>query len=138
MTATTQKLADYSEQADAQIRSQQAHIDRKEYQMQRMELKIYNYEKYLQRRALQDKEAVALLKKFEARLAPTKEERLTNVVEDNNNLRQELRSAMREITKLEREKAGLQSRLEKLDRPFEQFNLETDQNEEVDIYGTVR
>ena len=55
--------------------------------MQRMELKIYNYEKYLQRKALSDQEAINLLKRFEARITPSNDRRLTNVVEDNTNLR---------------------------------------------------
>ena len=87
--------------------------------MQRMELKIYNYEKYLQRKALIDQEAINLLKRFEARLAPSNDRRLTNVVEDNFNLRQELKDAMNEINKLESENSRLQVRLKKLDQPFE-------------------
>ena len=69
--------------------------------MQRMELKVYNYEKYLQRKALSDHEAIALLKKFEARISESTERRVTNVVEDNNNLRRELKEAMDEINRLE-------------------------------------
>lgn len=68
-----------------------------------MELKVYNYEKYLQRKALSCPEAIQLLKKYEARLTrDTQNTRgVTNVVEDNDNLRRELREAMQEINRLE-------------------------------------
>jgi hypothetical protein len=41
------------------------------------------------------------LKKFEARISESNERRVTNVVEDNNNLRRELKEAMEEINRLE-------------------------------------
>jgi hypothetical protein len=41
------------------------------------------------------------LKKFEARISENNERRVTNVVEDNNNLRRELKEAMDEINRLE-------------------------------------
>ena len=69
--------------------------------MQRMELKMFSYEKYLQRRALLDKEALELLHKFEVKVSGQNSQRLSNVVEDNYNLRQELKEAMAEINKLE-------------------------------------
>ena len=34
-------------QSEQQVSSLQAQLDRKEYQMQRIELKVYTYEKYL-------------------------------------------------------------------------------------------
>ena len=39
-------------------------LERKEYILQLFEIKIYNYEKYLQRKSLSDKEAINLLIKF--------------------------------------------------------------------------
>jgi hypothetical protein len=42
-----------------------------------------------------------LLKKFEAKLTNTNEKRVSNVVEDNINLRYELKEAMSEINRLE-------------------------------------
>lgn len=39
-------------------------LDRKEYILQQLESKVYHYEKYLQRKALLDKEAHGLLYKF--------------------------------------------------------------------------
>ena len=110
--ASNQKLVDYQVASDAQINALKAQIDRKEFQMQRMELKIYNYEKYLQRKALNDPEAAQLLKKFESRLSKDSEDqRLTNVVEDNNNLRAELKEAMIEINRLDAHNQSLQDRL---------------------------
>ncbi len=63
-------------------------------------MKVYTYEKYLQRRALVDKEALELLHKFEARVSGNSDKRVTNVVETNFNLRQELKEAMAEINSL--------------------------------------
>jgi len=40
-------------------------MEKKEYALQVCELKIYHYEKYLQRKALQDKESRNLLFKFQ-------------------------------------------------------------------------
>lgn len=67
-----------------------------------------------------------MLRKFEARIAPSNERRLTNVVEDNNNLRQELKDAMSEINRLEKENNLLQTKLKRLDTPFEEINLQTE------------
>jgi len=84
-----------------------------------MEVKIYNYEKYLQRRSLSDNEALQLLLKFnddDEKLDVLKpNQTITNVVDDNLNLRQELKSAVVEINRLEnlniklKEKMYLQS-----------------------------
>lgn len=43
---------------------QQEQLDRKEYMLQQLELKVYHYEKYLQRKGLLDQEARHLLNKF--------------------------------------------------------------------------
>ena len=81
--------------------------------MQRMETKIYNYEKYLQRKALTDQEAIKLLKMFETELPSGNKIRLTNVVEHNDRLRAELKDAMAEITRLENENLQISARLKK-------------------------
>jgi hypothetical protein len=51
------KLAEVTEASDRQIQELTAQLDRKEFQMQRQELKVNSYEKYLQRRALADSDA---------------------------------------------------------------------------------
>ncbi len=79
--------------------------------MQRQEHKVISYEKYLQRRALTDSEAAYLLKKFEAKL--TTRSTVTNVVEDNYNLRKELKEAMAEITRLESLNRALNDNIQK-------------------------
>lgn len=80
-------------------------LERKEFTLQLMEVKIYNYEKYLQRRSLSDNEALKLLLKFnddDEKLEVLKpKQTITNVVDDNLNLRQELKSAVEEINRLE-------------------------------------
>jgi len=40
-------------------------LDRKEYILQTLELKVYHYEKYLQRKSLLEAEARKLLNKFQ-------------------------------------------------------------------------
>ena len=94
-------------QSEQQVSSLQAQLDRKEYQMQRIELKVYTYEKYLQRKALVDKEALELLHRFEARVSGNADRKVTNVVETNLNLRQELKDAMQEINTLQLENVKL-------------------------------
>lgn len=70
--------------------------------MQQWEAKSYDYEQFLLRKALTEKEAFLLLKKFECSLAGKSGNlRLTNVVEDNNRLRSELRDAISELNRKE-------------------------------------
>ena len=76
-------------------------LDRKEYVLQQLESKTYHYEKYLQRKSLVDKEASSLLHKFQD-LEPLKEQKVTNVIEDNVSLRNELKEAFKEVNKLQR------------------------------------
>ena len=76
-------------------------LDRKEYVLQQLEWKTYHYEKYLQRKSLVDKEASSLLHKFQD-LEPLKEQKVTNVIEDNVSLRNELKEAFKEVNKLQR------------------------------------
>jgi predicted transcriptional regulator len=79
-------------------------LDRKEYILQYQERKIYNYEKYMQRKSLTDPEALKLLLKYNENeekldvLHPNLT--LSNVVDDNLNLRTELKSAVAEINRL--------------------------------------
>lgn len=65
-----------------------------------MELKVYHYEKYLQRHSLKDREAFSLLDKFQLD-EPLKDQRVSNVIEDNLTLRKELKEAFNEINRLE-------------------------------------
>ena len=74
-------------------------LDRKEYILQQLESKVYHYEKYLQRKALLDKEANGLLYKFQE-IESLKEQKVSNVIEDNMNLRVELKDAFKEVNKL--------------------------------------
>ena len=57
-------------------------LDRKEYTLQQSELKVYHYEKYLQRKGLLDSEARHLLNKFQLDDGIA-ERRVSNVVSDN-------------------------------------------------------
>lgn len=57
------------------------------------ELKIYHYEKYLQRKALTETEGRNLLFKFQQEDPKETPVKISNVVEDNMNLKQELREA---------------------------------------------
>jgi CCR4-NOT transcriptional regulation complex NOT5 subunit len=61
---------------------------------------VYQYEKYLQRRSMKDREALVLLDKFQLD-EPLKDQRVSNVIEDNITLRKELKDAFCEINKLE-------------------------------------
>ena len=77
-------------------------LDRKEYILQSLELKVYHYEKYLQRKSLLESEARKLLNKFQLD-DNVKEQRVTNIVEDNIALRDEMKDAFKEVNKLERQ-----------------------------------
>lgn len=72
---------------DENIKNLQDKLEKKEYALQVCELKIYHYEKYLQRKALTETEGRSLLFKFQQddpKEAPVK---ISNVVEDNMNLK---------------------------------------------------
>lgn len=77
-------------------------LDRKEYILQTLELKVYHYEKYLQRKSLLEAEARKLLNKFQLD-DNLKDQRVSNVVEDNLALRDEMKDAFKEVNKLERQ-----------------------------------
>lgn len=82
------------------LRNLQDKLEKKEYALQVCELKIYHYEKYLQRKALTEAEGRSLLFKFQQddpKEAPVK---ISNVVEDNMNLKQELKEAFQEVNRI--------------------------------------
>jgi len=59
-------------------------LEKKEYQLQVCELKIYHYEKYLQRKALTEKEGRLLLFKFQQDEDQNdKTTKISNVIEEN-------------------------------------------------------
>lgn len=75
------------------IKGLQDSIEKKEYSLQVCELKIYHYEKYLQKKALTEKECRQLLYKFAQDDPKELIVKISNVVEDNANLREELKEA---------------------------------------------
>lgn len=84
----SQIIQNMKNQEDAQIvqfqqeaKKQSDEIDRKEYSLQQLELKVYHYEKYLQRKGLLEKEARSLLNKFQLDEDEMKDQqRVSNVV----------------------------------------------------------
>ena len=76
-------------------------LDRKECILQELEAKVFHYEKYLKKKSNVDKEAVRLLHKFQE-IAPLKEQKVTNVIEDNIALRNELRDTLKEVNMVQR------------------------------------
>ena len=84
--------------------------------MQVCELKIYHYEKYLQRKALTEVEGRQLLFKFQQE--DPKEERavkISNVVEDNMNLKKELKEAFQEVNRLQKQIGELTEKIIELE-----------------------
>ena len=99
-------MADLKNQEDSQlqvtnatVKSYQELIDQKEYELQNLESKVYHYEKYLQRKSFADGEARNLLVKYAE--TDIGRQRVTNVIEENQNLRIELKAAFLEVNKLE-------------------------------------
>jgi len=82
-------------------------LDRKEYSLQQSELKVYHYEKYLQRKGLLDSEARHLLNKFQFD-EPIQDQKVSNVVSDNLALKEQLRETIRDVNRLE--KSNLKAR----------------------------
>ena len=68
-------------------------LDRKEYLLQQSELKVYHYEKYLQRKGLLDSEARHLLNKFQFD-DPAQEQTVSNVLSDNMSLKEQLKETV--------------------------------------------
>lgn len=105
-----QIIQDMKNQEDAQqsnvqetIQALQTDLDRKEYVLQNHELKIYHYEKYLQRKGLLDEEARHLLNKFQMPDQPDKEEqRVSNVVSENQALKDQMKETIKDVNRLER------------------------------------
>lgn len=101
---------------------------------------MFSYEKYLQRRALNDKEALDILHKFEVKVSGQNSQRLTNVVEDNYNLRHELKEAMAEINKLEQKNASLNEKMLEIETVYK-MNLLNQEGQslvnDLDMYQTV-
>ena len=81
----------------------QDQLDRKEYQLQQSELKVYHYEKYLQRKGLLDHEARLLLNKFQMdENDQIQDRRVSNVVSDNLALKDQLKDTIRDVNRLDK------------------------------------
>ena len=81
----------------------QDQLDRKEYSLQQFELKVYHYEKYLQRKGLLESEARQLLNKYQLADDGIEEGSVSNVVRDNIALRDELKHSFKEVNRLEKQ-----------------------------------
>ncbi|CDW73387.1 UNKNOWN [Stylonychia lemnae] len=107
------------------IKNLQDKLEKKEYALQVCELKIYHYEKYLQRKALTETEGRSLLFKFQQddpKEAPVK---ISNVVEDNMNLKQELKEAFQEVNRLQKQTQELSERIIDLEDQLKQAKENT-------------
>lgn len=91
-----------AQRAQEELAKMSTEVDRKEYDLQALELKVYHYEKYLQRQSHMEVEAHKLLAKFSP-VKNLKDRRVTSVVEDNLTLRDELKEAFQENHDLERQ-----------------------------------
>ena len=81
----------------------QDQLDRKEYLLQQSELKVYHYEKYLQRKGLLDHEARLLLNKFQMEEnEQIQDRRVSNVVSDNLALKDQLKDTIRDVNRLDK------------------------------------
>lgn len=78
----------------------QDQLDRKEYMLQQSELKVYHYEKYLQRKSLLDGEARKLLGKFQ--LDDLENRKVSNVLSDNIALQDQLKDTIKDVNRLEK------------------------------------
>lgn len=88
---------------DEQKKLVQDQLDRKEYLLQQSELKVYHYEKYLQRKGLLDSEARQLLNKFQYEdFSEMQDRKVTNVVSDNLALKNQLKETIKDVNRLER------------------------------------
>ena len=98
----------------------QDQLDRKEYLLQQNELKVYHYEKYLQRKGLLDAEARQLLNKFQLDDI-VQDQRVSNVVGDNLALKEQLKETIKDVNRLDKQSfkqkniiAELKSKIEKM------------------------
>ena len=80
----------------------QDQLDRKEYLLQQSELKVYHYEKYLQRKGLLDHEARLLLNKFQLEDNEIQMRGVSNVVSDNLALKEQLKDTVRDVNRLDK------------------------------------
>ena len=60
-------------------------------------MKIYHYEKYLQRKSLTEKEARNLLFKFQSDEEDKRHTKISNVIDENTQLREELKDAFKDL-----------------------------------------
>ena len=90
--------------ASEELEVMKTDLDRKEYLLQQSELKVYHYEKYLQRKGLLDSEARHLLNKFHFD-DPESEQTVSNVLSDNLALKEQLKETVQDVNRLEEEKA---------------------------------
>lgn len=81
------KEDELSHQNEEAVKTLTDKLEKKEYALQVGELKIYHYEKYLQRKSLLEKEARQLLFKFQQEDPKDAPVKVSNVVEDNMNLK---------------------------------------------------
>lgn len=83
------------------VKTFQDTLDRKEYLLQQSELKVYHYEKYLQRKGLLDSEARLLLNKFQFDEL-VQDQRVSNVVSDNLALKDQLKDTVKDVNRLDK------------------------------------
>ena len=89
--------------ASEELEVMKTDLDRKEYLLQQSELKVYHYEKYLQRKGLLESEARQLLNKYQLADDGIEEGSVSNVVRDNIALRDELKHSFKEVNRLEKQ-----------------------------------
>lgn len=99
---------------EEQLKGLQEKLEKKEYSLQVTELKIYHYEKYLQRKALTEKESRQLLFKFQQDDPKEAIVKISNVVDDNAILKAELKEAFQEVNRLQEQSNGLSSKVDEL------------------------
>ena len=74
-------------------------INHKEYLLQKYETKIYHYEKYLLKHGQFENDARQLLQQFRLE-QPLKDQKVSNTVSDNYNLRNEVNRLEAELKKI--------------------------------------
>ena len=126
----SQIIQNVKNQEDAQMRifqeeskKQKDEIDRKEFTLQQLELKMYHYEKYLQRKGLLEKEARNLLNKFQLDEQVKDQQRVSNVVKQNLALREELKESFKEVNRLERTALKQKETVNQLKKKIDQIKL---------------
>ena len=74
-------------------------MNHKEYLLQKYEMKIYHYEKYLLKKGHLESEARQLLQQFRLE-QPLSDQKVSNAVSDNYNLRNQVSQLQSELTKI--------------------------------------